>query len=221
MLSRKKKIDWLNHSLEFVVVLIGILIAFQLNKCSENKTKTNLISNHIEYIKVECKENIKNLNEAISHVNVQISHCDSLLNHLMNSKEILSIRNYSTKLLDMQNAVLNTSAYDVLLQSGDIRFLEDYDLKKEVISIYSSFENVQRINSSTQNLYDRHFYPYLKSNFDLLNWDKVVTEGKNEEEMYYSKEYINTISTYQYLLISKRNIYNKQKELISQLSLLD
>jgi len=35
----KQRIDWLNHSLEFVVVIVGILIAFQLNKCSIERSQ--------------------------------------------------------------------------------------------------------------------------------------------------------------------------------------
>ena len=57
MIEIKKKIDWLNYSLEFFVVLIGILVAFQLNKCSANKEQSKTIETHLDQILVETKFN--------------------------------------------------------------------------------------------------------------------------------------------------------------------
>ena len=75
----KQKIDWLNHSLEFFVVIVGILLAFQLNKCSENRTKADLIENHLYQIKVECQENKEKLSTSLEKIILQIQNCDSLL----------------------------------------------------------------------------------------------------------------------------------------------
>lgn len=80
--------------------------------------------------------------------------------------------------------------------------------------MYDSFDKVLRVNQSNQNLYDNHFYPYLKSNFDLVNWNYLDAKTKEEKEKYYSKEYANTISTYRYLLTSKLNIYTKEYQII-------
>lgn len=209
-----KKIDWLNHFLEFIVVLIGILIAFQLNKCSENRTKSNLIESHLNYIELECKENEGQLNVSIQQINEQIKTCDTLLEVISQNKNPLKIRNLSTSLLDLRNVELKRNAYEVLTQSGDIRYLRNYELKRRIISMYDSFKNVDKINQSIQNLYDNHFYPYLKSNFDLVNWGQLNTNSKIDEALYFSNEFANTISTYRYLLLSKLNIYKKEKEII-------
>jgi len=47
----KQRIDWLNHGLEFVVVIVGILIAFQLNQCAIDKNQKKIKENFdfIEY----------------------------------------------------------------------------------------------------------------------------------------------------------------------------
>jgi len=212
----KRKIDWLNHALEFIVVLIGILIAFQLNKCADDRTTNKLIRNHLSYIEVECQENEKKLSESIAQIKQQISFCESLLSEISAAKNPVKIRDFSMKLLDLRNADLSSNAFEVLTQSGDIRFLKDYNMKRSIISMYDSFDSVEKINESIQKLYDNHFYPYLKSNFDLVNWNQIDMKSKAEEERYYSKEFANTISTYQYLLYAKQNIYVKEKELIGK-----
>ncbi len=210
----KKKIDWLNHTLEFAVVLIGILIAFQLNKCSDNQSKSKLLENHLQYIKLECEDNSAQLEFYISHTKEQIKYCDSILNEISTNKDVYQIRSFATKLLDMRNIDLVNDAYQVLSESGDIRYLEDFELKRAIIVLYDSFDDVFRINDSNQKLYDNHYYPYLKKNFDLVNWNYVQINSESEKEKYYAKEFANTISTYKFLLRSKLRIYSDEKKMI-------
>ncbi|MEM8891079.1 MAG: hypothetical protein AAGD28_24085, partial [Bacteroidota bacterium] len=126
-MKKNRKIDWLNHALEFMVVLIGILIAFQLNECSENSSKRKLISNHLVQIEAECQGNSERLGLAIDQIEVQIKVCDSLLSAISQASNPESIRNFSTKLLDLRNVDISKNAYSVLVQSGDIRFLKDFE----------------------------------------------------------------------------------------------
>jgi len=210
----RKKINWLNHSLEFFVVLIGILIAFQLNKCSDNLTKRKLIASHLSYITAECEDNEKKLTAGIEQIGNQISFCDSLLTEMSASKDLSTIRNYAMRLLNLQNVDLSTNAYEVLTQSGDIRFLNDYEQKRKIITLYDSFKNVEKVNVSNSNLYDNHYYPYLKSNFDMVNWTQPKINSADEEAQYYSNEFTNTVSTYRYLLLASKRIYEKEKSLI-------
>ena len=207
----KGKIDWLNHSLEFLMVLVGILIAFQLNTCSDRRSKAKLIDNHLSQIKAECQENKDRISVSISQIDQQIHHCDSLLTLIKQAKDPVEIRNQSTKLLDLRNVDLKRSAYKVLVASGDIRYLDDYEMKKDIISLYEGFEKVEQINQSHQNLYDRHFYPYMKSHFDLVNWDGVRIYSEAEEKVYYAREFANTVSTYRFLLLAKRRIYQERE----------
>lgn len=210
----KKKIDWLNHTLEFMVVLIGILIAFQLNKCSENKSKADLLKSHLNYIEIECKENTQRLAVSIDHIKDQLKNCDSILMEISTSKNINKIRSFSTRLLDMRNIDLVNDSYQVLSQSGDIRYLKNFNQKRRIITLYDSFEKVERINQSNQKLYDNHFYPYLKDNFDLVNWDYVDVKSKEDASKYFSRAFGNTVSTYRYLLLSKLKTYEKEKQMI-------
>lgn len=210
----KPKIDWLNHSLEFIVVIIGILIAFQLEKCSDNRAQRRLVKSHLSQIVTESKENKNKLDASIKQITEQIVFCDSLLAQINGRRNPIEIRNQATKLLDLRNIDISTNAYNVLVQSGDIRFLNDYYVKRDIISMYESYENVERINNSIQNLYDNHFYPYMKTNFDLVNWDNFQIKSDEARELYYSKEFANTVSTYSYLLVAKKGTYQKQKEII-------
>jgi hypothetical protein len=136
-MSKKKKkiprIDWLNHSLEFSVVLIGILIAFQLNKCSDNKTQEDLIKNHIKELKLESNENISRLEYGINHSKQQLVKADSLLNYIINQGEVNIIKNLSAELLDLRSVSIKKDAYKVLTESGDVRVINRFNDKRNII----------------------------------------------------------------------------------------
>ena len=53
----------------------------------------------------------------------------------------------------------------------------------------------------------------MKLNFDLVNWNKVKTDFDDEKELY-SNEFANTVSTYRFLLVAKRRIYQDQRKAI-------
>lgn len=63
--KEKYHIDWLNHALEFIVVVIGILLAFQLNKCSDENKNKKIIKNHLYQIYEETKINKNYLAQSI------------------------------------------------------------------------------------------------------------------------------------------------------------
>ncbi len=212
----KQKIDWLNHTLEFLVVFIGILIAFQLNKCAETKTKNELVENHLKYIQEECGENIARLDEGIIHSKAQLKFADSLLLEIREQKRIWKIRQLSTVLLNLQNKELKEDAYSVLVQSGDIRFMNDFQRKRKIITLYESFDGINITNENVLKIYDNHFYPYLKSNFDLVNWDYNSTQNISNEPSYYAGEFGNIISTYRFLLQTKIDSYEAIRDKISQ-----
>ena len=211
----KKRIDWLNHSLEFFVVLIGILIAFQLNECSDNRSKKELIDNHLTQIKYECKQNKKIIVNSIERTSTHIQNCDELLKKISTKSKPETIRNIATTLLDLRAVDISKNAYNVLVQSGDIRYLDNYITKRNIISLYDDFKDIDEINQSIRNLYDTHYYPYIKSNFDLVNWNTIRAESADEKKLYYSKEFANTVSTYRYLLLARKRIYSTQEKALS------
>lgn len=205
----KKKIDWLNHSLEFMVVIIGILLAFQLNKCSETRTQNQLLDNHMEYIETECKDNVQRLKEGTTHITGQLQVVDSLIEGIVEKKDVNLIRSLSAKLLDLRNVEVKKDAYSVLVESGDIRFLTNFNQKRKIITLYEEMDGVEGVNKNSQNLYDNHFYPYLKKNFDLVSWDYIKSNNEAAIAPYYSQEFGNIISTYRFLLLTQRKVYQE------------
>ncbi len=192
-----------------MVVLIGILIAFQLNECSTSRAQKKLLDDHMHYISLEGEANLDRLEELLTHTQSQLGICDSLLGVISRSKDVNAARNLSVALLDLREADLQMDSYNVLQESGDIRYMEDFDAKRRVITLYEGLKNVSDVDEYLQNLHDAHYYPYLKEHFDLVNWGKVSNE---QSEAYFSSEFGNVVSTYRFLTVSQIRVYKEQIE---------
>lgn len=190
MNTRRQKIDWLNHSLEFIVVIVGILIAFQLNKCSSEKEQKSTIDIHSTEILKETRLNKTSFENAIKYDELNIAKMDTLFNLLKEKDDYAKINQLSFELLSLGGVYIRKNAYQTLIETGDIRFMKNYEDKQRIVNLYEYYKWVESFNEISLNLYTSDYYPYLKNNFDLLE------ASIQEEEIYTSKEFKNILGAY-------------------------
>ena len=190
-MSRKKlKIDWLNHSLEFIVVIVGILLAFQLNTCSSEKEQKSTIDIHTTEILKETELNKTSFENAIAYDELNIAKMDTLFNLLRIKEDYAKINQLSFDLLSLGGVYIRKNAYQTLIETGDIRFMKNYEDKQRIVNLYEYYKWVESFNEISMNLYTSDYYPYLKNNFDLL--EATI----QNEEIYTSKEFKNILGAY-------------------------
>jgi len=181
MTKKKVKIDWLNHSLEFFVVIIGILLAFQLNKCSTDGQQKKTVDIHLEQIKEETKQNKKSLELALELGEQNLSKLDTVFMLLYQENDYHKINLLSMELLNLGGSYLRKNAYQTLVESGDIRFIHKFKVKQKIINLYEYYKWVEAFDEISTTVHLQDYYPYVKNNFDLIG-------GKiQEEEIYQSK----------------------------------
>ncbi len=190
MNTEKKHIDWLNHGLEFIVVIIGILIAFQLNKCSAENQQEKTITTHLEQIKEETEINRKFLESALKLGESNLAKIDTIFVLLNQKEDYQRINQLSIELLNLSGAYFRKNAFQNLVESGDIRFIKSFDTKQKIINLYEYYKWVESFDEISRNLYIQDYYPYLKNNFDL------VVGNMQDKEIYQSKLFKNILASY-------------------------
>lgn len=205
-----KKIDWLNHFLEFIVVVIGILLAFQLNKCSENKQEQKLVNNHIKDLVDETSFNIKMLSGSIKNSKDIISLIDSTLYYIDSTTFDLSHAHTKTmRLLRTDFIYLKKNAYNNLVETGDVRFMENQTLQKDIIALYEYYFWLESIDRMTNEEYLNNYMPYATKNFDMVNYTP------QDRTVYTNKVFKNYLSVYRY---SMKYRLSKQEEFLAYMS---
>lgn len=203
-----KNINWVHHIVEFLMVILGILIAFQLSTCSETRKQKSLIQEHLQNIKTETSFNQRNLEFALVLAESNKEKIDSVFKILPRDSALDTVNNLSLALLNIGGLYLKKNAYRSLTESGDIRFIHDFQLKNEIVNLYEYYEWVKGIDQLHVEMYNKSYFPYLLENLDLV-------QGQVQKpEVYRSKGYQNILSSYRFFLINRIQKYKDcQKEI--------
>ncbi|HIB47274.1 MAG TPA: hypothetical protein EYN07_04635 [Flavobacteriaceae bacterium] len=206
-MGKTKKIDWLNHFLEFIVVVVGILLAFQLNTCREAKKETSLVTGHVTNIVEETEFNRKQLETSKNNSERLLQKLDTLIK--ITAKPELdrsTAHSLSMELMSLDYLYLKKNAYNSLVETGDIRFMENSNLQKDIISLYEYYSWLEGLDISTRTSYLENYLPYATENFDLINFQSQA------DEIYTNKLFRNYLAVYRYSL---RYRLQKQEDLIA------
>lgn len=207
-MKQPKKIDWLNHFLEFIVVIIGILIAFQLNTCAVEKKQSKLIESHFTNILEETEFNRRNITSSISATNRLIGQIDSISTLIKEGQNLQQINGLAFQILSINITYFKTNAYNSLIETGDIRFINDFNTKNDIIQLYEYYNWAKGVEEVSLDSYSKYYYPYVLENLDLL-------EGKPQQlEVYSNKEFLNIVSSYRYMMASN---LTRQEETLTQI----
>lgn len=64
--GKKKKVEWLNHFVGFVSVVLGVLMAFWLNSWNESRKESGSIETALKNIKNEIEKNLSGMDSIIA-----------------------------------------------------------------------------------------------------------------------------------------------------------
>lgn len=185
-----QKIDWLNHALEFFVVLIGILIAFQLNTCATSRKQKKTVNTHLDAILKETQYNKGNFEYALSQSVKYESNLDTLIQLILNEGVLTEINKRTLDLSKLSGLYIRENAYSSFIQSGDIRFVKDFEQKKKVIDLYEYYDWVEYFEQASFKQYSENIKPYLIEHLDLA--ERKV----QNKEVYHNRKFVNLLVTY-------------------------
>ncbi len=111
-------------------------------------------------------------------------------------------------MLNLGGAYFKNKAYSSLIESGDIRLVQDFELKDDTISLYEFYKWTQGFDKMNNESYLRFYYPYMVEHMDLI-------QGSTQDpEIYFNKKFNNSLGVYRYQLAAR---LNKYKETLSKI----
>lgn len=105
--------------------------------------------------------------------------------------------------------IFRKNAYQNLVESGDIRFIKNFDTKQNIINLYEYYKWVESFDEISRNLYIQDYYPYLKNNFDL------VAGNAQDKEAYQSQLFQNILASYSQ---TSKNKIQKYRDCLNEIS---
>jgi len=175
---------------EIILVVIGILIALQVNDWNENRKLVNEEKETIANLKLEFEKNLVDLESDINVIHGIINSCNVLLEFTGPNYEFGSLKNVDSIIsLTPRMVVWDPSLYTLsdIKNSGKLSRLSNEDLKMLLIEWDSFYTNLLDWGDFYVSRGDKYFDYLIENsvNRNLLNgpvqYSKSKFEGTNEK----------------------------------------
>ena len=166
MINQNRTKKYLLYAIgEIVLVVIGILIALQINNWNSNRVEKKKESIYITNIKRDLNEQLKTIESQIDYErNINKVASPIITNYKTNqSFKIDSLFTVSIGILTGRRTfVKNSPTYSELISSGNIDIIRNNIIKDEIIKYYLELERVELVINKNNNLYtDAVFIPEM------------------------------------------------------------
>lgn len=189
MADENRPLKYLRYAIgEIVLVVIGILIALQINNWKQEKTNQRKEQFYLNGLKNDLSMQRVALEENILFENKMIKICNSLLqdhNRLNGFKAVDSLFYKLNYLIILTSPRDYKTTFNELNSTGQIELISDGNLRTQIIDFYQYSDNLNEIMKvNLRNLLMSSLHPIILSN-SSFNVDVFFESGlaQNREEI--------------------------------------
>lgn len=212
---------------EILLVVIGILIALQINNWNEEKKERVLEDDYLEKISLNIEDDINQYNKILQAQKAYKNGMDSFLIIIRNPSkfETRDLDNYYSHLWRFERFTPNKGALNNMISSGKINIMKNEDLLNNILGYYKTIVEQTASVDEAISVYSRNqIGPYMM-NFDFMNSEALVsTYRKRKSLLEYHKDPVieNVISARLLMHNIQKRYYESQiqnaKNLIEQIN---
>lgn len=193
---------------EILIVIVGISIAFSLNKCADDKNDDALKKQYLENIKSDIEIDKKNLEANYETIGVKIQNLKEVL-PLINTddpKKMASL-NKLYSVFTSTDFFPKDITYQTMINSGDFKLIDDFNLKAAIETHYSNYKIMLKDYERLDIIHKEYLGKYMinNSDFDAMRQGKF---GYSNEKLF--KNILQSINGALYIKINatERGIKN-------------
>ncbi len=166
LLSESKTGKYLKYAIgEIVLVVIGILIALSINNWNENKKNVNQARKHLETIKLNLEDDIKQAENLLAETETTIEYTNTFLSQFKTLTPIdNNIQLYLIYLMYERNIEVNESGINALINSNGMSFIDEI-LQVKILDYYRHIEQLKSREINANSEIKAQFEPYVKAHY--------------------------------------------------------
>ncbi|MFK7832305.1 MAG: DUF6090 family protein [Winogradskyella sp.] len=177
-----KKTTTLKYTLqEIIIVIIGITIAFSMNKCADNARDNSLKEEYLINLKSDVENDKIQLEINKKDIEKKLKICNALIPTLnTGQKHGMPLMNDTFELVQYTTFSPKNTTFKTLINSGDLKLIEDFKLKTNIQGHYTNYEKLDDVYARHRSLIKDYLgnYMIIEADYDQLFEDK--TPFKNE-----------------------------------------
>ena len=167
---------------EIILVVIGILIALQINNWNQGRIDTQKEINHLKNIQRNLNDDLINqISPCIERTERQIQAFELLETGLYARNEISndSIRQLFFQMLGSWDLILNTVAFENLKSSG-LDILSNDSIKLELLTLYgNNYQYVKDLQDYYEQTHDERVSSWFFNN-NVEMWERLTDRDKQK-----------------------------------------
>ena len=191
MADDNKPIKYMRYAIgEIVLVVVGILIALQINNWNEAKSNQKIVDDYLDKISLNINSDLKKLETLIDQRTEALNLCDTIVMYY-DAKNIFNPKLFEKGFFSIfieTRFSPNTNAYESLKSSGFMKNLDNSKIEDKLSSYYYLMDGVMfvedKFNNSTQqseaSLGEKGFYIEYKK---AMKWNNKDTVNFNYDSL--------------------------------------
>ena len=180
-MEQNKTSSYLKYAIgEIVLVVIGILIALQINNWNENRKDRANESVYLKELLKDFEINLQKSNEVTSRIEEVIPSLSGLLEQSAQENPTISLDsiNNAFKFLNSMPAYSSTDrAYNNLIGSGDFKLITNSDIKNAIADYYKYLDILKLVQNTHEMQLVNAFQPYIMENLDYQAVSMIRVEN--------------------------------------------
>ena len=160
---------------EIILVVIGILIALQINNWNENNKQERKAKNYLEALKIELVDNSMKMEFISKRARKDLKIAVKLLKDL-NDESVIIDNEYMnhTRLIPIYKYELGNSVLLDIVSSGALDNLPNENLKRKILNVHQLYQNYDKSYLNAKDTWDKYLLPYLNQHMNVTNlWDSL------------------------------------------------
>lgn len=161
--------NWFAVFIDFLIVVVGLFVGLQIDNWWQEQSDARRETAYLVALQQDFKQEIAELEgdkkryEDIAAAMIQLLEwSESELSNVSNDELVPA----SSYLVSMVATQIFADTYDNLKGSGDLRLLQNHELKRQLAAFYAQEKVVQLVNKSHEMQFVNIYTPYIIENLD-------------------------------------------------------
>ena len=169
MADDNRPIKYMRYAIgEIILVVIGILIALQINNWNQNKNNAAQANKHLATLRLNLEDDLKQAKILLSISDTAILYSNTALEQFKTLKPVDdNFQMYVLSLMLEHNIEVNKSGIDALINSNSITYIDE-NLQVKILNYYRHIEQLisreENANTDIKLMYE----PYVKENYSWI-----------------------------------------------------
>ncbi|MCD2260239.1 DUF6090 family protein [Psychroserpens luteolus] len=161
---------------EILIVIIGISLAFAMSKWGENTANNAQKAQYINNLKQDIEADKIQLEANLVKINEKIELCGTLIPVLgSNDPEKPTKLRGVYNIANLTNFTPKDYTHQTLVNSGDLKLMNDFKLKSDILKHYSIYKDIQKAYQRQEAINKDYLGRYFIYNTDY----DLMREGKS------------------------------------------